>query len=78
MAKLDYEMAMAVFEQEHNRMPMVTELPMIRSTILATAMLASTADHVAMWDEFHNPPTPVEDVNWDEFSLMGCLDGGQG
>lgn len=74
MAKFDNTLGIEVFKEVHGRAPRPTEALIIRQHTMAIMALAPTEDIESLWQQYVADTRPVD---WDEFSLMGCLDGGQ-
>lgn len=77
MAKIDLDWASAVFEQTNGRKPWKMEREILAQIIISTGMIVGPEDFSRAWIHFYNPPIPADEVKWDEFALMGCLDGAQ-
>lgn len=65
MAKLDMSIAEALFEEQNNRKPYMTEYEMLAQVQQGVIMKAGVDDFCVFWDNFYNPPVPEKDVDWD-------------
>ena len=79
MAILDMKMALDVFEEQHGRLPMTTEVETVRQIAIMVPNLmhlsGHTDDFVRAWEAMNKPEPPPEGfIDWEAYhqAMMTC------
>lgn len=74
-AKLDMSIAESMFQETFGREVRPTERYDLRTAQYSTLILASAEDFAELWARNVAEQVVITEENWDEFALVGCLDG---